>query len=110
MPGNDVREPLRREIRESRNQIAPKMPFEKAERYVNQTGQYGNPGSFEMEITTPAVFVRKHVAVAARDRGPRGRNRQAEQRTSIDVSGFTPIKTGVRDENFRPADEQGHEG
>ena len=63
-----------------------------------------------MEIAAPAVLVRKHVPVAGGDHGSGGWNRQREQGSSPYVARLTPIKAGVRDENFYSTEEQGQEG
>jgi len=63
-----------------------------------------------MEIPAPAVLVGKHVAVASRDHGSGGWNRQCEQGSGTYVARFAPIKARVRDENFYSTEEQGQEG
>ena len=96
-----------RKIGLAREQVFPQVPCEQAGDYVQQAGQYDDPGGLKVEIAAPAVLVRQHVPVAGGHQGPRGRDREFEQRRGQYVAGFAPIEARVRDHNFDSGDQQG---
>src|SRR5579864_3855818 len=107
MAGNCGRDCAPRKVSSARKQVLPKMPREQTGNSIEQAGEYQNPGSLKVEIPAPAVLVRQDVPVAGRHQGPRGRNRQSEQRCSQIVAGLAPIEPRVRDHDFSSGDEQG---
>jgi len=110
MPGDHNREPFGGEVGASGKQIPPEMSGEQSPGQVKQASPYSDPGGLEMEIAAPSVLVGEHVAIACRDGGPGGGNRELEQGRSEYIAGFPPIEARVRNENFNSADEQGKEG
>ncbi len=77
---------------------------------VKEAGEHGDPGRLEVEVAAPAVLVGEEVVVAGGHGGPRGGNVQAEERLSSGVAGFSPVETGMGDEDFDAGDEEGEEG
>ena len=93
-----------------RKEVAAEMPSPQTPDGVGEAGQHQRPCRLKMEIAAPSILVRQHVPVASRHHCARRRNWYLEKRGGLHVADFTPIKTGMRDQDFNSGDEEGKEG
>ena len=76
-------------------EIAAKVSAEPDGDGVEQASEHEEPGGLKVEITTPAVLIRQHVAIAGGHGGAGGGDRDFEERMAERVASFAPIEARV---------------
>src|SRR5262249_38542682 len=98
------------QVREGRHEIPAEVAAAKPRDEVGEAGEAEQPRRLEVQVTAPAVLIRKHIPVAGGYRRTGCGHRDDEEGVLLDVSRFAPVKARVREQDLDAAHEEREEG
>src|SRR5262249_2029817 len=77
----------------------------RSQHQISQANKTEYPSRLKMKGSAPAVLIVEHVPITCWHAGSRRWDRDSEQRRRQDISGFAPIETRMRNDDFKSGEE-----